>query len=54
MLLIALNRGDKVGSLERGKLANFSVFDLPRLSRAGVLVWHSADAFVLREGRSLS
>jgi len=40
----SLNRGERIGSLETGKLANFAVFDCERLSRTRLLVRISANA----------
>ncbi len=47
----SLNRGNTMGSLEEGKLANFATFDCEDFREIGVLVWNAAIAFGLRERR---
>ena len=50
----SLNRGDKIGSLESGKLRELRDLRLRRLSGVGVLVWIPPDALRLRPRRTRS
>ena len=47
----SLNRVDKIGSLEVGKVGEFRDLRLRRLSRACLLVWNFAGARCCGEGR---
>ena len=48
----SLNRGDKIGSLEAGKLANFAIFDCEDYRELAYWFGFAADAFGLRAGRA--